>query len=96
MAFSFQYIKDYYQMPFLERGLRVNMDGRWATVTSGDGSYVRARFDGRSFSSRIHPTWETTYYNSEGKVLANYKDGKEPPAFVPCPQKPQKREEATT
>jgi hypothetical protein len=77
MAYGLQYVKTYYQMPFLKRGLRVNMHGRWATVTCGDGKYIRARFDGQRTSRRIHATWETTYYDAEGNIIKDYKEKKE-------------------
>ncbi len=67
------------KMPFLRRGMRVDMDGRQGRITGGNSyANLQVRFDGHNYSSNAHPTWETTYYNEDGSVVADYKQhGKE-------------------
>jgi hypothetical protein len=53
--YSLNYVKREYGVP-ARRGQRVIHDGReYGTVTSGDGPYVRVRFDGRRHSVPCHP-----------------------------------------
>lgn len=60
-------------MPFLKRGLRADMDGRGGVITSGDSAHLRMRFDGQSYSSVVHPTWQMTYYAQDGSIVRDYK-----------------------
>lgn len=70
---SFDYIRNHYKMPWLRRGLLVQMDGRTGRVTVGKGPYVGVRFSDEQHSSHIHPQWNVVYHDEDGKVLADYR-----------------------
>ncbi len=74
MGYSLDWVKKYYDLPFIKRGMRVQADGQMGTVTSGYGSYVRVRLDGEKRSDIYHPTWETVYYSKDGKILADFRE----------------------
>lgn len=60
-------------MPFLKRGMVVDVEGNMGTVTGGNSSMnIQVRFQGSRYSVNCHPTWETTYYEN-GEVIADYK-----------------------
>lgn len=61
---SFEYLKTYRQMPWIKRGV---------VTAGGPGGNVRVRFDGYKYSSTCHPHWRTTYYDDNGKIIAEYK-----------------------
>jgi hypothetical protein len=62
---SFDYVRHYYGVP-AARGMRVTVDGQTGCITSGDGGYVRVRFDGHKHAVPCHPTWAMTYHTAEG------------------------------
>ena len=62
------------KMPFLRRGMRVDMDGKGGRLTSGNSAYLRVRFDGMSFSKRVHPTWQMTFFAADGSIIKDYKE----------------------
>lgn len=70
---SFDYLKTYRRMPWMRRGIRVDVGGKKGHVTSGDGGYVRIRLEGERNTRRYHPQWQTTFYDDQGKVIADYK-----------------------
>jgi hypothetical protein len=74
MTYSLDYVKSYYKMPFLKRGMKVIMDGKTGKVTSGDGAYVRVRYDNANYSVRCHPQWEMVYYDENGEIAADYRN----------------------
>jgi hypothetical protein len=72
---SFEYLKTSptRNMPWIRRGLRCNMDGRWGVVTAGSGGGIRVRFDGEKHSKPCHPHWQMTYYDQNGNIIKDYK-----------------------
>lgn len=71
MSNSFKYVKEYYKLPFIKRGMRVCNHGRPGKVTSAN-SRVRVLFDGWTKPVNCHPTWEMIYYAEDGSVLADF------------------------
>lgn len=67
---SLEYIRETYGVP-AHRGGRVRYTGESAslegTITSGDGPYIRVRFDDRKMTVRLHPTWNVEYLTAAGK-----------------------------
>jgi hypothetical protein len=60
-------------MPFLHRGLEVEVDGRKGRVVGGNSQLnIQVRFPGERYSGNYHPTRQTTYYKGGG-VIADYK-----------------------
>lgn len=76
MTYSLDYVKSYYKMSFLKRGMKVIMDGKAGKVTSGDGAYVRVQYDGADHSVRCHPQWEMVYFAENGEIVADYREQK--------------------
>jgi len=72
---SIVYVRKAYQMPWLKRGLRVDLNGKKGRVTgAGTAAYVHVLFDGERLPSNCHPTWEMTYYDLQGNtMIADYK-----------------------
>jgi hypothetical protein len=75
MAVPLSQIRERRNMPFLKRGMRVEVDGRMGTVTSGNRSgNINVRFDGKNFSENVHPWWRTKYFDKDGNLIKEYTD----------------------
>lgn len=73
-AISLANVKKWRHMPWLKRGMRVEVDGEMGVVTSGNSSLnINVRFDGMNYSQNCHPHWETRYFDKDGKVIADYR-----------------------
>jgi len=69
-----EYVRQKRHLPFLRRGMVVDMKGERGVITRGNSSgNIQVRFDGQKHSCNCHPTWETTYYDRDGKVIADFK-----------------------
>ena len=72
---SLAYVKESRNMPFLKRGMVIEVDGRKGIVTAGNHSgNVNVRFDGEKHAVNCHPQWETVYFDKDGNVLADYRE----------------------
>ncbi len=60
-------------LPFLKRGMRVEVDGQPGRITSTYGHNLRIRFDGWEFPMNSHPRWEIVYFTADGSVLADFR-----------------------
>ena len=70
---SLRNVKEKRSMPFLKRGMRVEVNGKMGVVTSGNVSLnINVRYDGNNYSQNCHPKWETRYFNKDGTVIADY------------------------
>ncbi len=76
MSSPFKYVREYYKLPFIKRGMRISMHDKTGTITHADYE-LRVRFEGQKHSSRCHPTWEMIYYAEDGSVLADFTKNKE-------------------
>lgn len=75
MAYSFDYIKSYYGLDFIKRGMEVEVyNGKRGRITSAYGSSVRIRLDGEKNPGHYHPTWEIIYFDSDGSIIADYRE----------------------
>lgn len=73
---SLTYVKERRNMPFIKRGMSVEVDGQIGKVTSGNYSgNINVLFDGTKSSVNCHPKWETRYFDKKGNVVADYRDG---------------------
>lgn len=73
-AISLKNVKERRSMPFLKRGMKVEVNEKMGVVTSGNSSgNINVRFDGMKFSMNCHPKWETRYFDQDEKVLADYR-----------------------
>jgi hypothetical protein len=73
------YIKNYYDLPFLKPGMKLEMDGKKCTALKEKNGHLQVKFENGS-EGPIHPTWETVYFDDKGKIL---KDFREPKTNVP-------------
>ena len=74
-AISLKNVKERRSMPFLKRGMKVEVNEKMGVVTSGNSSgNINVRFDGATFSINCHPKWETRYFDHDGKVIADYRE----------------------
>ncbi|WP_229386640.1 hypothetical protein [Lysinibacillus sphaericus] len=73
-AISLENVKKWRNMPWLKRGMRVEVAGEMGVVTSGNCSLnINVRLDGLKYSQNCHPHWETRYFDKDGKVIADYR-----------------------
>lgn len=70
---SLRDVREGRNMPFLRRGMRANMNGRDGAITGGNLAHLWMRFDGETRSVNVHPTWQMTFYDKNGRVVADYK-----------------------
>ena len=71
---SLKNVKEKHTMPFLKRGMRVEVNGKMGVVTSGNHSLnINVRYDGNNYSQNCHPKWETRYFDKDGVVIADYR-----------------------
>ncbi|PFM49596.1 hypothetical protein COJ45_07055 [Bacillus cereus] len=80
MAVSIKDIAKKRNMPFLKRGMKVVVDGNKGRVTSGNRSgNINVVFEDAEkygkHSHNCHPKWETVYFDKEGEVIADYREG---------------------
>lgn len=73
MTYSLDFVKMHYNMPFLQRGMKIIVDGKAGKVTAGDGKYIRVLHDNASSSRRYHAQWEVVYYDKDGAIIADYR-----------------------
>lgn len=73
MAGALQYVREVRHMPFLRRGMRVDVNGKGGKVTSAYSANIMVRLDGSNFSVNCHPHWRTTYYDASGNIIKDYK-----------------------
>lgn len=72
---SLAYIKERRNMPFIKRGMRVEVDGRMGKVTSGNHSgNINVLFDDLKYTVNCHPKWMTRYFDESGNVLADFRE----------------------
>lgn len=57
---SAAYVRSYYGVP-AKRGMRVDIQGKPATIVGFSGASLRVRLDGEKHIVNAHPTWEITY-----------------------------------
>ncbi|CAI8948083.1 hypothetical protein EMIT07CA2_550120 [Brevibacillus sp. IT-7CA2] len=75
MPVPLSYVKERRNMPFLKRGMRVQVDGLMGVVTAGNRSgNINVRFDGKKHSENVHPWWRTKYFDKDGILIKEYGD----------------------
>ena len=58
---SFQYIRDYYDVPAYV-GVRVTYKGREGVIVGSEGPYIKVKLDGDKYAGVYHPTDCITYH----------------------------------
>ena len=70
---SLQNVKKWRHMPWLKRGMTVEVNGKMGVVTAANSSLnIQVRYEGEKYSQNCHPHWRTRYYDKEGKLIADY------------------------
>ena len=70
---SLESTKQHRNMPWLEYGMVVEMDGKRGFIRGGNASAnLDVEFPGQDWLSNVHPWWETVYYK-DGEVIADYR-----------------------
>lgn len=73
---NLNYIRRYYKMPFLKRGLDIRFQGMAGKVVafSKSHAYVHIKLKHVKRVQVVHPCWQISYFDKDGKLLAEYKD----------------------
>ncbi|WP_336689401.1 MULTISPECIES: hypothetical protein [unclassified Chryseobacterium] len=66
------YIKQHYQLPFLEKGMKVEADGKFGKITREKNGYIEILFESGK-KGLAHPTWEMVYYDEAGNVIKDFR-----------------------
>ncbi|TCW35325.1 hypothetical protein EDC32_10837 [Laceyella sacchari] len=74
MGYSLSYVKSFYGLDFIKRGMKVRTPKGTGTVTAAYKTYIRVRLDGEKRPDVFHPTWEMVYYGADGRVLADFRE----------------------
>lgn len=70
-------VKQQRGLPFLKKGMGVKhtYNNKYGIIIDGNNSgNLDILFDGEQFPSNCHPTWQMTYYDEAGNILAQFKD----------------------
>lgn len=59
---------------FLERNMRVEVNGKTGRVVGNHGFNLLVRFDETGFEQNCHPTWMVKYFNTQGELIKEFKD----------------------
>lgn len=69
------YIKKYYDLPFLKTGMLVQYYGSskkgptLGRITGADGPYLQIQLEGEAHSDNYHPTYALRYFDDEGTLI---------------------------
>lgn len=69
------YIKSYYDLPFLKPGTKLEMDGKKCKAVKEKNGRLQVKFENGS-EGPIHPTWETVYFDENGNILKDFRKKK--------------------
>lgn len=73
MGVSLEYIRIRRNLPFVKRGMRIEVDGKMGTITSGNRSgNLNVRFDGEKYPQNCHPWWKTKYFDKQGNIIKEF------------------------
>ena len=67
-------IKKYRRVPFIELGMKVDVNGKSGIIVGNCGLSLAVCMNGNTWWSNCHPNWRTKYYNNDGKLLAEFGD----------------------
>ncbi|PWN67619.1 hypothetical protein [Chryseobacterium oncorhynchi] len=70
-----EYIKQYYDLPFLSKGMKVEADGKSGKINKEKNGYLEILFD-NGIKALAHPTWEIVYYNEKGEIIKDFRKPK--------------------
>lgn len=69
------YIKSYYDLPFLKPGMKLEIAGKKCTAVKEKNGSLRVKFENGS-EGPIHPTWETVYFDDKGNIIKDFRKKK--------------------
>lgn len=76
---SLEYVRKNRRLPFLKRGMRVELSYKSKTksgkITGANRSAnIQVLFDGENTSQNCHPLWAMKYFDDNGNVLADFSE----------------------
>ncbi len=89
------YIKQYYDLPFLEKGMKVEADGKSGKINREKNGYLEIKFDS-GLIALAHPTWEMVYYNEKGEIIKDFRKRKSTANFQEFSRTSSSNEEFNT
>jgi len=69
-------LKRNYDMPFLEIGMNVAVNGTPAKISGVSNSGLKGIVIDTGKEISFHPTWETCYFDKDWKVIKDYRTKK--------------------
>lgn len=64
-----EYIKETYDLPFLRKGIQVELgNGRKGVIIGVHNAYLKIKFDDNT-NGCVHPTYDIAYFNVNGDVM---------------------------
>ena len=70
---SLDYIKNQRGLPFVEKGMRVEVNGRRGNIKGENASgNLNIVFDGEKKNSNCHPHWRIKYFNGDGSLIKEF------------------------
>lgn len=73
MAVPLDRIRKMRDLPFIKRGMRVEVDGRPGRICSGNNSLnLNIRLDGEKRPRNCHPYYRVKYFDRDGNVIKDF------------------------
>jgi hypothetical protein len=69
---QFEYMKQRRGLDFIERNMRVQVDGKEGKVIGNYGDNLLVKFEGNTRSSNCHPHWRVIYFSNDGKIIKSF------------------------
>lgn len=69
---SFENMKQRRDLPFLERNMKVEVDGKAGKVTGNYGHNLLVKYPDCKQSFNCHPHWRTKYFAKDGSLIKEY------------------------
>lgn len=75
MPVPLDYVRTRRNLPFVKRGMRVEVDGKPGRITSGNRSgNLNIRFDGEKYSVNCHPWYKIKYFDKDGTLIKAFEN----------------------
>lgn len=66
------YIKEYYDLPFLKKGIQVIFKNKTGVVIGTHAGYLKVKFEAGE-NSILHPTWNIAYLLN-GEIVKDFRN----------------------
>ena len=65
----FDYIKTYYNLPFIKKNMDVEFEGKKGKITGARGQYLKIMLEGQKQAGYYHPTYNLKYFDQNGQEI---------------------------